>query len=96
MLRKSITTTLLFLVPAVLACTGADAAPAGFCRDYARAALNQVQIGLSTPACRPGLEGTRWSADFRVHFDWCLGVPVGAAGAERGARTAYLRSCRGR
>ncbi len=78
-----------------MTCTTAQAADPGFCRDYARAALNQVQIALSTPACRPGLEGARWSADYRVHFDWCLGAPYGAAQGERAARTRHLRRCRG-
>jgi len=73
----------------------AHAADPGFCRNYARAALNQVQIALSTPACRPGLQGTRWSADFRVHYDWCLGASFGDVDSERGARTGYIRGCRG-
>jgi hypothetical protein len=73
----------------------AHAAAPEFCRNYARAALTQVQIALSTPACRPGLQGTRWSSDFRVHFNWCLGAPIPAIQSERGARTGYIRGCRG-
>lgn len=89
------TTVFASLCAAALCSTNAQAADPGFCRDYARAALNQVQIALSTPACRPGLSGTRWSADYRLHFDWCLGAAYAAAQAERGARTAYIRACRG-
>jgi len=71
----------------------ARAAPEPFCRDYTRAALNQVQKALSIPRCRPGMDGPRWSADFKVHFDWCIGVPPSAAEGERMARTAHLRRC---
>jgi hypothetical protein len=96
MLQKLGFVTLAFSVcAAALASTPAAAAPPPFCRDYARAALNQVQIALATPACRPGLSGTRWSADYRAHFDWCLGAPIPAVEAERGARTGQLRGCRG-
>lgn len=73
----------------------AHAAGPGFCRDYAGAALKQVQIALSTPASRPGLQGTRWSADFRVHYDRCLGASPGDVDSERGAGTGYIRGCRG-
>jgi hypothetical protein len=73
----------------------AQAADPAFCRDYARAALNQVRIALATPSCRAGLQGARWSADFRVHFDWCVGASYPAVQSERGARTGYIRACRG-
>jgi hypothetical protein len=70
--------------------TAADAADPGFCRQYAQAALKQVRGALSNPRC------ARWSADFPVHYEWCLGADYGAAGAERDARTRYLRACTGR
>jgi hypothetical protein len=80
---------------ALVTASTADAAPPGFCRDYANAALNQVRAALSIPGCRGGMEGARWSADFRVHVDWCLRASAVAAEDERGARTAHLRRCRG-
>jgi len=70
------------------------AADPGFCRHYANAALNQVRGGLSLPPCRHELEGSRWSSDFHVHFDWCLGVSPEEAAAERNRRTAELERCR--
>jgi hypothetical protein len=78
-----------------MAASTAQAAPPGFCRDYARAALNQVRGSLAIPRCRGGMEGARWSADFRVHYDWCLGASPGAAAEEREARTIHIRRCRG-
>jgi hypothetical protein len=79
---------------AVTPLSAANAANPEFCRGYARAALNQVESALAVPECRRGLEGARWSADYRVHFDWCLGASPAAAESERGIRTGYLRGCR--
>ena len=76
--------------------TAADAADPGFCRQYAQAALKQVRGALSNPRCGGGLQGARWSADFPVHYEWCLGADYGAASAERDARTRHLRACTGR
>jgi hypothetical protein len=73
----------------------AQAAPPPFCRGYASAALNQVRVALAIPRCRGGMEGARWSADFRVHYDWCLGASPAAAAEEREARTIHIRRCRG-
>ena len=76
--------------------TAAQAADPGFCRPYAKAALNQVRGGLTDPACAGRLQGARWSTDFAVHYEWCLGVSIAAAGTERDARTQYLKGCAGR
>jgi hypothetical protein len=73
--------------------TAAQAADPEFCRQYAQAALNQVRAGLSSPRCASRLQGSRWSSDFAVHYEWCLGTSFGAAGGERDARTSYLHSC---
>jgi hypothetical protein len=73
----------------------AQAAAPGFCRDYANAALNQVRAALSLPGCRGGMGGSRWSANFPVHYNWCLGANPAAAEEEREARTGHLRRCRG-
>jgi hypothetical protein len=79
-----------------LGLTGAHAADPGFCRQYAKAALTQVRGGLSSPACAGALQGARWSTDFAVHYEWCLGASLGAAGTERDARTQHLRGCASR
>jgi hypothetical protein len=76
--------------------TAAHAADPGFCKQYAQAALNQVRGGLADPSCGSGLRGARWSSDFAVHYEWCLGASFGAAGAERAARARQLRACSGR
>jgi hypothetical protein len=81
-------------LPAILAPMAAQAAPEPFCRDYATAAVRQVEAARSVPACNRGT-GARWTTDFKVHFDWCLGAALDAVEAERGARTNWLRSCRG-
>ena len=78
-----------------MAASTAQAAPPPFCRGYASAALNQVRAALAIPRCRGGMEGSRWSADFRVHYDWCLGAAPAAAAEERAARTVHIRRCRG-
>ena len=83
----------MFVVSGV---TAAHAADPGFCRQYARASLNQVRGGLANPACAGGLQGARWSSDFAVHYEWCLAASYGAAGAERDARTRFLKGCAGR
>jgi len=76
------------------AITRADAADPAFCRQYSHAALNQVHGGLVNPRCAAGMQGSRWSTDFAIHYQWCLGVSSVDAGAERDARTSYLRGCR--
>jgi hypothetical protein len=75
--------------------TASRAASREFCEEYARAAIVQVRGGLSNRGCISGMEGARWSAEYRVHYDWCLGASFAAAAAERDARTNYLRTCRG-
>ena len=87
------------LLPALLTgtlLTPANAADPEFCRQYARSALSQVRGGLSNPACGGGLQGARWSSDFAVHYEWCLGASIVDAGGEREARTRLLRACTGR
>jgi hypothetical protein len=88
--------TLVLSTFPVAGVTAANAADPGFCRQYAKASLNQVRGGFANPACAAGLQGARWSSDFAVHYEWCLGASYGAAGAERDARTRLLRGCAGR
>ena len=92
--RLSLTLALALSVFVVSGLTGARAADPGFCGRYARAALNQVRDALVNPRCANGLQGSRWSTDFAVHYEWCLSASPGAAGNERDTRAQYLRSCR--
>jgi len=94
--RTVVLSTLLLSMFVVSGVTAANAADPAFCRQYAKASLNQVRGGLANPACAGGLQGARWSSDFAVHYEWCLGASYGAAGAERDARTRFLRGCTGR
>lgn len=64
------------------------------CEDYAHAAIVQVRAGMSIPRCEGGMRGTRWSPEWRVHYDWCRGASYQQIGAERDARTEHLRACR--
>jgi hypothetical protein len=96
MANKPPFTGLLLTLLTLILVPEAQAADPGFCRQYARAALIQVRGGLSDPACAGRLQGTRWSSDFAVHYEWCLGASFDAAGDERDARTRYLRGCSGR
>jgi hypothetical protein len=74
----------------------AHAADPQFCGQYARAAINQVRGALANAPCIGRLQGARWSSDYNVHYNWCLGASFGAAGNERDARTSELRACAGR
>jgi len=85
-----LTPALALLVP-----LAAQAAGPEFCRDYATAAVRQVELARSIPACNRGT-GPRWTTDYKVHYDWCLGAAPPAVEAERNARTNWIRSCRGR
>ena len=85
----------MLLTPAlaILAPLTAQAAGPEFCRDYATAAVRQVELSRAIPACNRGV-GPRWTTDYKVHFDWCLGAAPGVVEAERQARTNWIRSCR--
>jgi hypothetical protein len=74
--------------------TAAQAAGEKVCEDYAHAAIVQVRGGMSQPRCEGGMRGTRWSPEWRVHYDWSRGASYQQIGAERDARTEHLRACR--
>jgi hypothetical protein len=74
----------------------AGAADPGFCRQFAKAATSQVRGALADPRCGAGVEGARWSTDFAVHYEWCLGASLDATAAESKARTRFLRACASR
>jgi hypothetical protein len=69
------------------------AADPAFCKPYARAALVQVREGLASPRCGAGLQGTRWSTEFSVHYERCLEASGDAIAAERDARAKVLKGC---
>ena len=73
----------------------ADAADDSFCRDYARAAVNQFRTAEKYGRCEHHLrdEGSRWSNNYRAHYDWCRGVRREAAWEERNARKYALERC---
>jgi hypothetical protein len=96
MTNRLLLTAFVLSVFLVSGLTAARAVDPGFCKQYTQAALNQVRGGLANPRCAGGLQGARWSSDFAVHCEWCLGASFGAAGTERDARTQYLRGCTGR
>ncbi len=79
----------------VFAATSASAASPEFCRDYAHAALNQVRAAMSHPRCdwRTDRDPSRWSTDWRRHFDWCRGASRDRAEDERLARRNTLDHC---
>ena len=83
-------------IVSVLACSGpvrVRAAAPAFCEPYAKAALVQVRGALANSGCGASLQGARWSTDFSTHYEWCLGASQEAAGAERDARTKYVKAC---
>jgi hypothetical protein len=84
---------MLFLMSGL---TDARAADPGFCRQFAKAAISQVRGALADPRCGAGVQGARWSTDFAVHYEWCLGASPDAASAESHARTRLLRACTSR
>jgi len=92
-LRLGASVPACFLLSLGMQINSARAADPAFCRPYARAALVQVRGALASPHCGSGLQGARWSAEFSVHYEWCLGASPETAGAERDARTKYLRGC---
>ena len=94
-MRKALTPIIAAtLAMAVLLPVAAQAADPAFCHDYATAAVRQVEVSRAVPACNRGV-GPRWTTDYKVHFEWCLGAAPAAVEAERQARTNWIRSCRG-
>jgi hypothetical protein len=73
----------------------AQAADREFCEEYAHAAIIQVRGGLNNAGCRPLMDGARWSAEYRVHYDWCRGTSVHEAETERNIRRGILNRCAG-
>ena len=87
----------LFLAAATLAALSAPARAAdpGFCAEYARDAVRQVDVNMSIPGCFRGFDA-RWNRDYGHHYGWCLGAPYEVANRERAIRAERLRECRSR
>jgi hypothetical protein len=81
------------LMSLLVAAGPVHAADPSFCKPYARAALVQVREGLASSRCGAGLQGTRWSTEFSVHYEWCLEASGEAIAAERDARAKVLKGC---
>jgi hypothetical protein len=97
MANRLVSAAALVFLPVLAVCgPAAHAADPGFCRPYAHAALKQVRDGLADSRCGGALRGARWSSDFAVHYEWCLGASTSAVDAEREARTRQMRACSGR
>ncbi|MGD0641812.1 MAG: hypothetical protein ABSC22_13780 [Roseiarcus sp.] len=73
----------------------AMAADPGFCAEYARQAVHEVDMNMSIPGCFKGFNA-RWNRNYGVHYNWCLGVAYAEANAEREYRRARLSECRAR
>ncbi|MGD0563878.1 MAG: hypothetical protein ABSA66_12370 [Roseiarcus sp.] len=73
----------------------AMAADPGFCAQYARQAVHEVEVNMSIPGCFKGFDN-RWTRNYGQHYGWCLGVSYEQANAEREYRRARLSECRAR
>ncbi len=71
----------------------ATAADPGFCAQYARQAVHEVDVNMSIPGCFRGFDA-RWDRDYGHHYGWCLGAPYEAANRERAIRALRQRECR--
>ena len=91
--RLPITAFFVLFLLVVAAPAPVGAADPAFCKLYARAALVQVRQGLASSRCGAGLQGTRWSTEFSVHYEWCLEASGDAIAAERDARAKVLKGC---
>jgi len=79
-----------------LACVcgaSAMAADDSFCRDYAHAAVREVQHAMDHGRCSDQMQGDRWSTDWRKHYSWCRQVSRSTAEGENAARHETLEGC---
>ncbi len=82
------------ILGAVTLAASARAADPDFCRDYARAAVNQYRQLEEHERCMDrARDYSRWSADWRHHYAWCLGVSRDRAWDERREREDVLNHC---
>ena len=79
----------------VMASSTVRAADEGFCKEYARVAVDQARDAEEHGRCdRARHENpARWQRDFRGHYDWCRGARRDDADAERADRSRTLDHC---
>ncbi|MDD3846396.1 MAG: hypothetical protein PHC90_08545 [Syntrophorhabdaceae bacterium] len=65
--------------------------PVARCQQYANAAVSHNKENL---ARKCGFTGTRWTSDYKGHYDWCFTAPQNLADSETRARADALRQCR--
>lgn len=75
------------------AAPAAYAADDAFCKEYARAAVNQFRTAAKHRRCDGRLEGSRWSTNFKSHYEWCREVKRDEARSERNERKKTIEEC---
>lgn len=80
---------LAFAASTVIATT-VQAAPAGFCHKYAKAAVHQNHRNV-IKGC--GYAGWRWHGWYQGHYKWCRSTSKGVARSERVNRFIQLKQC---
>jgi hypothetical protein len=68
-----------------------------YCREYARAAIEQSRAARQIGRCRHYVRDTpaRWTLNYSDHFNWCKSVyGSGDNASERRAREDALNECR--
>jgi hypothetical protein len=95
MLRRHAFVATTAALLALSASLPAAAADEPFCRDYARAAMNQLRSAEKHPRCEHFLrdQPDRWTGDYRKHYDWCRTVRRDQASSERNIRKRELIRC---
>ena len=83
------------LASAASMATAVSAADDGFCRDYARETVQQVNKAFGARSC--GWEvrqnQARWNNSWRDQMDWCRHTSRKNVDRERNARTGTLAHC---
>jgi hypothetical protein len=75
--------------------TSAGAENPDFCRGYADSAMHQVRAAYDSHTCGWAIDQNpaRWTHDYNLHFNWCLGAHRRDADRENDARAAILDRC---
>ena len=92
---RSISFITAALVAGASFAVAAQAADDNFCKDYAKAAVNQFHTAGKHERCEHHIrdEGARWSNNYKAHYEWCRGVKREAAWEERNARKHAIERC---
>jgi len=65
------------------------------CKQYAGEAIRILTLARDTYKCLPSiLSGPRWSSDFQLHADWCMGAQARERNSETAERTRIMHECR--